>query len=85
VNRYIYIYDNYFDPQSIKVPIHWEVTWVNKGEVIHNVTGDWGDSWDLQPGASWQVTFNEGVGKTFWYYDENYQGMEGNVVVTKRV
>jgi hypothetical protein len=51
VNRYVYIYDNYFDPQSIEVPIHWGVTWVNKGEVDHNVTGEWGAPWTCNRGT----------------------------------
>jgi plastocyanin len=34
------IYDDYFSPRSITIPVGTAVTWVNKGEEIHNVTGD---------------------------------------------
>jgi plastocyanin len=71
------IYDDYFSPRSITIPVGTAVTWVNKGEEIHNVTGDWGGFMDLKPGSSpWTVPFGSArAGKTYWYHDEYFPGM----------
>ncbi len=80
-NVTVSIYDNYFSPKSITIPVGTSVTFVNKGEVTHNVTAEWGGFMDIKPGSSpWTVPFGPAsAGKTYSYYDEYYPGMEGSI------
>jgi plastocyanin len=76
-------YDNRFEPQTINVQPGSTVRWVNYGQHAHTVTaGD--DSWDsgdVQPGASYSVTFKRPG--TYYYYCRHHtqDRMQGVVVV----
>ena len=71
-----------FSPASAEVQVGTTVTWTNTdtGDT-HTVTDRDGqfDSFDIEPGASWEMTFTE-VG-TFTYYCKHHSMMEGTIIV----
>lgn len=76
------IYDNFYSPQTLTVPVGSTVTWYNQGSMNHTVTSSAGmfNSGTMTPGSTFSVTFN-GVG-TYNYYCQFHQGMTGTVIVT---
>jgi plastocyanin len=73
------IRDNYFDPEHITVAPGTTVEWVNEGQNPHSVRADNGlfDSGLLQPGESYQVTF-DGSGTVTYHCSPE---MTGSVTV----
>jgi plastocyanin len=77
------IYDDYFQPQRMNVPVGATVRWVNYGRHTHTVTADdnsW-DSGDIRPGQSYVVTFRQPG--TIYYHCHHHmqQKMVGVIVV----
>jgi len=73
--------DDMFDPGTLNVQVGTTVRWVNNGKHPHTVTsndGKW-DSGELQPGASYTVTFM--TAGTYKYHCKLHKGMEGTIVV----
>ncbi|HZU06152.1 MAG TPA: cupredoxin domain-containing protein [Chloroflexota bacterium] len=60
------LYDNFFLPADLTVPVGTTLTWTNRGRATHTVTsaGVW-DSGPLRPGQSWSAVF--AVPGTFEY------------------
>ena len=54
------IQNSAFNPSEVTVMVSGSILWVNGDETMHTVTADDGsfDSGDLQPGATFGVTFN---------------------------
>ncbi|MEC8073037.1 MAG: plastocyanin/azurin family copper-binding protein [Candidatus Thermoplasmatota archaeon] len=71
-----------FVPESPTIQIGTTVTWTNSDSMVHTVTDKASqfDSFDISPGASYQITFNE-VG-VFTYYCKYHPMMEGTITVT---
>ena len=71
-----------FDPASPEVQVGTTVTWTNSDTITHTVTDKNAqfDSFDIGPGESWSLTFNE-VG-FFEYYCKYHPMMEGSIDVT---
>jgi hypothetical protein len=61
------LYDNFFLPADLTVPVGTTLTWTNRGRATHTVTsaGVW-DSGPLRPGQSWSAVF--AVPGTFEYH-----------------
>ncbi len=85
-NTAVQALDNFFQPQTITVPVGTTIVWTNAGQVPHTVTADdksW-DSGNLNPGQSFSHTFN--TPGTFGYYCVYHgapgSGMFGTVTVT---
>lgn len=73
----IWIRDKQFDPADITVPVGTKVTWINKGNNLHTVSGIFKGT--LFFGDSFSHTFTEKG--TFFYYCEYYDDMAGSVTV----
>ena len=70
-----------FVPESPTVQVGTTVTWTNSDSMTHTVTDKASefDSFDIAPGSSYQLTFNE-VG-VFTYYCKYHPMMEGTITV----
>jgi plastocyanin len=71
-----------FQPHSLVVPLGAIVSWVNKTDVAHTVTGDdlaFDDSGVIEPGASFRQTFDQPG--TYRYRCGPHPGMTGVIVV----
>jgi plastocyanin len=72
-----------FAPSSMHVLVGTVVTWVNRSEATHTVTGDdlaFDDSGPLAPGQSFATTFD--VPGTYRYHCGPHPGMVGEITVT---
>ena len=70
-----------FVPESPTVQVGTTVTWTNSDSMTHTVTDKASefDSFDIAPGSSYQLTFNE-VG-VFTYYCKYHPMMEGTCLL----
>ncbi len=71
-----------YSPARVEVAIGTTVTWVNRTELAHTVTGSsvqYEDSGPIGPGESWSQTFLEAG--TFDYVCAPHPFMMGSVVV----
>jgi PGF-pre-PGF domain-containing protein len=76
------IYDYYYSPTQLTVPLNSTVRWKNLGGVAHTVTSDDGAfaSGDIAPGDSWAHLFSQ-LG-TYPYHDDHFPtAMRGNITV----
>ncbi|MCC3771521.1 cupredoxin domain-containing protein [Streptomyces sp. UNOC14_S4] len=75
--------DDFFDPQSITIPVHDSILWINRGGDDHTTTSD-SPGWDsgvVHPGGSFMHQFD--TPGTFPYHCEIHAAvMKGTVVVT---
>ncbi len=71
--------DFVFDPVSITVPMGTTVVWTNTGAAPHTATGDFGDSGILDPGQTFEFTFNDAG--TFAYFCAIHPDMQGEIIV----
>lgn len=74
------IVDNDFDPAELEVAAGDTVAWENTGDVAHTVTFDDEDSGNLEPGDTFERTFEE-AGE-FDYVCSIHPTMEATVTVT---
>lgn len=73
-----------FQPSSLEIPAGATVTWVNRSDVAHTVTGEdlaFDDSGLIEPGASFSQTFDEPG--TYRYHCGPHPDMTGVIVVEK--
>jgi plastocyanin len=81
----VQIKDNFYDPQTITVPVGTTVVWMHVGRAPHTITTDDAktDSGRLDNGQQFQLTFNKAG--TFGYYCDFHggpgEGMFGRIVV----
>ena len=70
-SKQVEIYDGYFAPAQVAVPIGTTVVWMNQGQSYHTVTSTQGvfDSGVIRPGAGYYFTFTA-PGK--YVYHDNY-------------
>jgi plastocyanin len=76
------VYDNYFGPATITIPVGGTVTWVSYGQHHHTVTGDdgqWGSS-HLTTGTGYSHTFAQ-PGNYYYHCTLHPGQMRGTVVV----
>ena len=73
------ISDFQFDQASLTVAPGTTVVWTNGGVAPHTVTGDFGDSGILDPGATFEFTFTEAG--TFAYVCAIHPEMKGEIIV----
>lgn len=81
-NYPVNIYDGYFTPQTITIPVGASITWRNSGYGSHSIIFDntYGSSGLLAQGASYYLTFN--TAGTYYYRDAYNSGLTGTVIVT---
>jgi plastocyanin len=76
------MYDNYFEPPKLEIPIGATVRWVNYGQHTHTVTSttkDWGSS-NLSAKQEYSYTFQKAG--TYHYFCEHHpETMRGTIVV----
>lgn len=73
------VQDNYFEAQSISVPVGTTVTWTWQGNNDHNVVGDGFES-PVQNEGTFSYTFDQPG--TYPYECTLHGGMTGEVIVT---
>jgi predicted lipoprotein with Yx(FWY)xxD motif/plastocyanin len=75
------IVDFNFQPGTVTVPVGTTITWTNHGQTGHTTTSDSGawDSSTLQPGQTFQFTFNQPG--TFTYHCKIHPFMTGSITV----
>jgi plastocyanin len=78
------IFDNFYRPRTMVVPLGTTVVWVNYGDRNHTVTsnaGLWPDSGALGPGQEYAVLFD--LPGTYFYYCRLHtaQQMRGKIIV----
>jgi plastocyanin len=75
------IYDGFFQPTQITVPVGASVKWMNLGSHKHTVSSDNGqwDSGNIEPGGNYSHTFTEAG--TFPFHCRIHSQMRGVVVV----
>lgn len=73
--------DMVFSPNTVKVSKGTKVTWTNKDNTVHTVTGVNGgpDSGNINPGKSYSFTFD--TAGTFTYHCNLHSSMTGTVIV----
>lgn len=74
------IVDNAFEPTTLEAGTGDTVTWTNDGGAAHTVTFDDEDSGNLEPGATYERTFEESG--EYDYVCTIHAGMEGTVSVS---
>jgi plastocyanin len=76
------LYDSYFQPNQITVPVGATVRWTNRGQQRHTITSD-ADLWDsgeLTAGASYSYTFTR-AGTYPYHCTIHGKEMRGVIVV----
>ena len=73
------IADFQFDAASVTVAPGTTVVWTNTGAAPHTATGDFGDSGILDPGQTFEFTFNDAG--TFAYFCAIHPDMQGEIIV----
>lgn len=73
------IADFQFNQASMTVAPGTTVVWTNTGAAPHTVTGDFGDSGILDPGQTFEFTFNDAG--TFAYICNVHPSMTGEIIV----
>lgn len=75
------IVDRAFKQDSLQVPIGARVTWINKGNEVHDVTDDRKrfESEKLRNGGSFEFTFTQRG--EYYYYCSIHHIMQGTIVV----
>ncbi len=82
-NYSVYLYDNYYSPQTITIPAGSSITFRNNGSMSHTVTFDgnpYTDSRTIYAGGSFTQTFN--TAGTFYFHCRFHSGMTGSITVT---
>jgi plastocyanin len=76
------VYDNYFQPKPLTVPVGTTVRWTNYGNHRHTITADdgsWGQK-ELIPHGSYSHTFTE-PGTYSYHCAIHPEGMRGTIIV----
>ncbi len=71
--------NNFYKPKDMTVGVGSTVKWTNDDDTDHTVTGDGLDSGTLEPGDTYEYTFNEEG--TFEYTCEFHPTMSGSITV----
>lgn len=68
-----------FNPSSLNIKSGTTVTWMNNDNTAHTVTGNGFNSGQIQPGGSFQFTFNSPG--TYTYHCSIHPSMTGKIIV----
>jgi plastocyanin len=78
--RDVTLYDNYFSPSYLMVPVGMTVRFTNRGKHQHTTTANWvWESGELKRGESFSLTFARAG--TYYYYCRHHRDMGGTIVV----